>query len=660
MRRRLVVAAAVGGLGLVLGLPVPGEAQDAAKPEAPTPPVATPVSNPERPAEPAATPAQAPVREANAPVETPAAVKAPEPPTPPVTAPAKPEVPPEKIETPVQAVAPSAPAEFTLDFAPAVAKLPAKTAVEKREAEAIAAFYAARNGRPLWHNEAGRKPEANALVAELGQAADYGLDPTALDAATLAAGLAPAATHEARADDELRITQAILKYARHARGGRFEPTTLTKFLDRQARLFEPASILEQIASSREPAAYLRQLHPQHPEFERLRQVYLKLRRSSELAVSTAKISDGPKIKPGTTHPHVALVRARLALAAAKPETPPTGDANLLDEALLADIKAFQVARGLKPADGTIGNGTRAALNNIVQGSPRKVLANMEQWRWMPDDLGSFYVSVNVPEFTLRVVRDGKVIHTERVVAGKTDTQTPIFSDSMEQVIFHPFWGVPDGIKSNEIQPALAKGAYSVLAKHNLRIQSGGRDIDPTAVDWRTADLRRFHVYQPPGSDNVLGVVKFRFPNKHDVYMHDTPTKGLFSSPVRAYSHGCMRVQNPVRLAEILLAEDKQMTAERVRSLAARGAPANNQINLSKPIAVHITYFTATVDEGGQARYFSDIYGHENRINLALEGKAHLIARVNEPKGPVRAGPVARLSETLPQNRDWMRNVFNNN
>ena len=659
MRRCLVVAAAVSGLGLALGLPMSGMAQDAGKPEIPTTPATTPVATPDKPAEPAASPVAAPVREANAPVETPAAVKAPDA-TPPAPAPGKPEAPPEKIEKPVQAVAPPPPAEFTLDIASAVAKLQTKGAVEKREAEAIAAFYAARNGRPLWHDQAGRKPEAVALITEIGQAGDYGLDPTALDVATLAPGVTTGATPETRAEDELRITQTVLKYARHARGGRIEPTSLTKFLDRKINLFEPASILDQIASAKDPAAYLRQLHPQHPEFERLRQVYLTLRRSSELAVATAKIPDGPQIKPGATHPHVALVRARLALAAPKSQTSPPADANLFDDTLVAAIKEFQVARGLKPADGTIGNGTRAALNNIVQGSPRKVLANMEQWRWMPDELGEFYVWVNVPEFTLRVVRDGKVIHTERIVAGKTDTQTPIFSDSMEQVIFHPFWGVPDGIKSNEIQPALAKGAYGVLAKHNLRIQSGGRDIDPSTVDWRTADLRRFHVYQPPGSDNVLGVVKFRFPNKHDVYMHDTPTKGLFSTPVRAYSHGCMRVQNPVRLAEIVLAEDKRMAAERVRSLAAPGAPANNQINLTKPIPVHITYFTATVDEGGQARYFSDIYGHENRINLALEGKAHLIARVSEPKGPVRAEPVARLSETLPQNRDWMRNVFSNN
>jgi L,D-transpeptidase YcbB len=319
-----------------------------------------------------------------------------------------------------------------------------------------------------------------------------------------------------------------------------------------------------------------------------------------------------------------------------------------------------VAKGLRPADGSIGNGTRAALNGVVQGNPKKILANMEQWRWMPDDLGRFYVWVNIPEYTMRVVQDGKVIHTERVIIGKTDTQTPVFSDEMEQVIFHPFWGVPDGIKSNEIQPSLARGAYGVLQKHNLRIASGGRDIDPATVDWKTADLRRFHVYQPPGNDNVLGVVKFRFPNKHDVYMHDTPTKGLFSTAVRTYSHGCMRVQNPLRFAEILLAEDKKMASDRVRALAAPGAPQNNTVLLTRRIPVHITYFTASVDDDGKARYFSDIYGHENRINLALDGKAHLVAKVEKTKDPVRAEPVASLTETKASRRDWVRDVFVNN
>ena len=287
---------------------------------------------------------------------------------------------------------------------------------------------------------------------------------------------------------------------------------------------------------------------------------------------------------------------------------------------------------------------------------QRLLANMEQWRWMPDDLGSFHVTVNVPEMQLRVMRDGKSIHTERVIIGKLDTQTPIFSDEMEQVIFHPFWGVPDSIKQNEVLPSL-RGNGAVLVKHNLRIQSGGRDIDPKAVDWSKTDIRKLHVYQPPGADNVLGVVKFRFPNKHDVYMHDTPSKSLFKTAVRTYSHGCMRVQNPVRLAELVLAEDRRMSPDKVQALTRKDAPENNQLNLSRRVPVHITYFTATVDDAGKVTTFKDIYGHEERIRLALDGRMNLIKPVPEPKGPERAEPVGQLVEINTKPSDWARRAF---
>ena len=182
---------------------------------------------------------------------------------------------------------------------------------------------------------------------------------------------------------------------------------------------------------------------------------------------------------------------------------------------------------------------------------------------MPESLGDFYVWVNVPEFTLRVVKNGQVIHTERVVVGKRDTPTPIFSQDMEQVIFHPNWGVPESIKKADVLPSLIRGSTRIFTFYHLKIQRGGRDVDPATVDWSTADIRQFHVYQPPGENNVLGNIKFRFPNKHDVYMHDTPQKQLFNADVRAFSHGCMRVRNPQRLAELLLAEDQGWPAQRV-------------------------------------------------------------------------------------------------
>ena len=244
---------------------------------------------------------------------------------------------------------------------------------------------------------------------------------------------------------------------------------------------------------------------------------------------------------------------------------------------------------------------------------------------MPEDLGSFYVWVNIPEYTIRVVKDGQR-HSQRARRRRpAETQTPVFSHEMEQVIFHPYWGVPESIKKNEILPNLARGNTGVLERQNLRVSYRGRDINPATVDWTKADMRKFHVYQPPSASNALGIVKFRFPNKHDVYMHDTPSKGLFNAAVRAFSHGCMRVRDPLKLAEMVLAEDRGWTASRITAAVNKG-PKDNQITLSAKVPVHMTYFTAWVDEDGKLKTFSDIYGHETRIALGIAGKAHWSSR----------------------------------
>jgi L,D-transpeptidase YcbB len=372
---------------------------------------------------------------------------------------------------------------------------------------------------------------------------------------------------------------------------------LSKNIDRKLTFAEPQQVLTEIAQTARPDAYLRSLHPHHPQFELLRQKYLELKRGQP------------------------------AVTASIPE-PPAGERKTKKKA--------------EPAPETA--------------SARKLLVNLEQWRWMPETLGDFYIWVNVPEFMLRIVKHGKVIHSERVIVGKTDTQTPIFSDDMEQVIFHPFWGVPDSIKKNDILPSLARGNMRLLSRHNLRIQYRGRDVDPESIDWSTVNIRQFHVYQPPGEGNVLGVVKFRFPNKHDVYMHDTPTKNLFNASVRTFSHGCMRVRDPHKLAEYLLAEDQGWTAARIAA-AIDGGPQNNAINLKQKIPVHITYFTAAVEEDGKLRLFADVYGHETRIALGMEGKAHLIPREKEP---VRAEAVGNLAESVTggaKGKDWARRAF---
>ena len=367
---------------------------------------------------------------------------------------------------------------------------------------------------------------------------------------------APPTDVEALAAAEIKLSFAILKYARAARGGRLDPAAVSRKFDQKPPVYDPGSLLLAVAEHADIATYLRQLHPHHEQFARLRQ----------------------------------------ALLAARAGPPDAGTANTV----------------------------------------RRLIVNLERWRWMPDDLGEFYVWDSVPEQVTRVVDRGEVKLSEKIVVGKPSTPTPIFSANMQFVIFHPSWGVPAGMKVQELWPQLRNTgggwfssyplASTVLAGHGLFVSRGGHPINPDSVDWSKVDIREFEFVQPPGPKNVLGMVKFRFPNKHDVYMHDTPERHLFGGSVRAFSHGCMRVQNPVRLAEVVLAHDKGWTASDVEGYVRRGG----EIALKQQIPVHVTYFTAVVDDAGKVQYFPDVYGLDERLASALEGARVSLATSPEP------------------------------
>jgi murein L,D-transpeptidase YcbB/YkuD len=579
------------------------------------------------------------------------------------------EIPATPLTPPTSAQATVTPASLALDMGAAIGRIAAETKADKRNSDAASKFYAERQGNPVWMTAAGPTAGAIALVAEIERAEDWGLVARRYAVPALDGLKGGGATPFDLADAEARLTLAALAYARHARSGQVEPTALTKFLDRQPKAFDASGALASLASAADPAAALVAFHPTHQQFVKLREHLLALRQGSgaQKEPEVERIPAGPALKPGMTHPHVAVLRRRLLPASIEAATA-SGKEAVYDPALVEAAREWQRKSGLSPVDGVIGAGSRAVLNgdqtDAGVASVDGIVANMEQWRWMPDDLGRFHVIVNVPEYTVRVVRDGAVVHAEKVIVGKTNTQTPIFSDEMEQVIFQPFWGVPESIKMNEVLPSL-RGSRGVLAKYNLRLQLGGRDVDPNAIDWSRTDIRRFHVYQPPGKGNVLGVVKFWLPNKHDVYLHDTPSKSLFQTSVRTYSHGCVRVQDPVKLAEILLTEDGRMPATRVASLATPNAPQNNQINLQRRIPVHFVYFTAAVDGAGKLKTFKDIYGHQERISLGLAGKMHLVKPVPEPKkNESVGGAVAQLSEinkptpSVPYKQpEWARRAF---
>jgi len=500
---------------------------------------------------------------------------------------------------------------------------------DKPDATALKAFYEAQKDEPLWIADDVLNGKAKAAISEIKQANDWGLDAKAFDVPEASGPL----SKEQAADAEIELSLAALKYARHARGGRImEPATqLSSYLDRTPQLLEPKVVLEKLVAASDGAATLRSFHPQHPQFEKLRQASLAMLKSASAAATVVKLpAKGPALVPGQKHADVVLLRERLKVpvAVGTPEHPQ--DASFYDEALATAVKAFQSEKGLRP-DGVVGAMSRAAFNEIDVPSPAKLRANMEEWRWMPD-LGDYYVWVNLPEFMVRVVKGGQIIHEERVIAGLVDKQTPVFSAAMELVTLNPSWNVPESIKVRELYPSLARGG-SYFTKQGLTLKRNGKPIDPYSVDWGSTDIRQFDIQQPPGGSNVLGVVKLSFPNKHIVYMHDTPTKDLFNEASRPFSHGCMRVRNPMRLAELVLEADKGWDAATIASMRGDGR-VETPITLDKKVPVHITYFTSWIADDGTEKRFKDIYGHEKRIMQALDGRFDEIARGQDHLAPV--------------------------
>ncbi len=304
-------------------------------------------------------------------------------------------------------------------------------------------------------------------------------------------------------------------------------------------------------------------------------------------------------------------------------------------------------RGIHPKQPQFEKLRQAYLASRGKPIAKKLLANMEEWRWMPDDLGEVHILANIPEFLVYLYKQDKVIHTERIVVGETGKQTTVFSRPLKTIVFKPMWRVPESIKVRELQPNLLRGG-SMFRQYDLELQTKeGQPLDYHSIDWRTADIRNYEVVQPPGRKNVMGVVKFTFPSQHTIFMHDTVDKWMFAQSTRTLSHGCLRLRNPMKMAELVLAEDKGWDAAKVDQTESEG-PRNNEIVIEKKIPMHLVYFTAWVSDDGKVRTFEDIYGHEKRITQALEGKWDQIDVGHDHLAPVEAaepatigGPTAR-------------------
>ena len=505
---------------------------------------------------------------------------------------------------------------------------------------AMTGFYGERTGSLIWVTESGLSDKARAVMAEVRRADDWGLRSNDF---TLPQLTAAETSPEAVAEAEIKLTLTVLKYARYARGGRIpDPSRISKLLDHTPPVQPPAQVLTDLAATDAADAYLRALHPKHPQFERLRQLLLKLRGSKAKGERGGQWTDA---KEGA-------IAYGARLQSVVPQLQPASSWN-------PDINIESARANL--------DGQPTVEDENVDAAIDRIIINMERWRWVPADMGEFYVWDNVPEFLTRVMKSGQAIHTDEIIVGQPSWATPIFSANMKTIVFRPSWGVPDGIKTKELAPLLRKssgsglfgifsGGYSaqaVLDAYDLRAYVGGRQIDANSVDWANVDIRRYSFQQPPGPKNVLGDVKFMFPNSHDVYMHDTPERNLFSKSFRALSHGCMRVHEPRRLAEVLLAEDKGWSNAKVQSLFASGG----EVALDRHIPVHITYFTVRVDDNGKLQTYGDFYGLDSRVGAALFDRKVHFETPRYDVAPVASQPQGRRPQASQNLADLISDLF---
>lgn len=486
----------------------------------------------------------------------------------------------------------------------ALADLEGANANLQYDIDGIRTFYAERAFAPLWIERGRFSADARAVIARLGEAADDGLDPTAFAAPPANFGAVPNLTAEMIAATEIQMSVAVAAYVREAYAGRLDPRALDPNLDVARHLPDIAVALADIGGADDAAAALASYNPTHPAYHALRAALVDAR--DEPAIERIVIPAGPTIRPGDADTRVALLRTRLDVVTVG-DTP-----SVYDETLVDAVRTFQTQAGLI-VDGIIGPNTLGALNGPAVDPVAEIVANMEMYRWLPRDLGNYYVQVNIPEYLVRIFDEGEEVYETRVVVGQPANETPVFSDRMEYFVVNPYWNVPPSIVANELLPQLradpgyfVRGAFDVFYRGTL--------VDPYAVNWYAVTAGQVGIRQRPGPSNALGQIKFMFPNSHNVYLHDTPSKSLFQRDARAFSHGCVRVLNPMDFAEALLRHEEDVTR---RSLEAMFGPTERQVSLNHPINVHLTYFTAVFDEAGNLLFKPDIYGHTARVRDAL-------------------------------------------
>ncbi|RWD37539.1 murein L,D-transpeptidase [Mesorhizobium sp.] len=484
-------------------------------------------------------------------------------------------------------------------------------------AKALIAYYSA-NPDFIWVTGTAPNSRAQDAVRVLGEAASYGLTPADYTVDI------PAASSSASADERLKelvrfemaLSARVLRYAHDAQSGRVDPNRMTGYYDFPAKPLDMDGVLKTLAHTQEVRTYLESRHPQNAEYQALRVELEALQASEE-----NEIVVDPKLllKPGESSPELPKV---LTLIARNLDDEIGGDygevlarlgkSELYDPELVPVIKAVQKRAGMK-GDGVIGPRTVASLAGTSKADKiTKVEVALEELRWLPSDLGSPRVFINQPAFTAAYIDNGEEKLKTRAVVGKVTNQTAFFYDQIEQVDFHPYWGVPQSIIVNEMLPRLRNDpGYLDRAGYEVT-DSSGRRVPSSAVNWGAYGANiPYSVRQQPSEANALGELKILFPNKHAIYMHDTPQKSFFERDMRALSHGCVRLQDPRGMAAAVLGTSVDYIAEKLKH-------GHSTEKVTRTIPVYVAYFTAWPDMSGNVEYFNDVYDRDTRLMQALD------------------------------------------
>lgn len=496
--------------------------------------------------------------------------------------------------------------------------------------KALSAFYGANGYRPVWQSAELRRQ----LIDSVERASHDGLNPADYHADILSGlALRPMGdfSEDLRADLDLLFSDAFLMLSSHMLVGKVNPQTIHAEWTANRRQRHMESVLNEALERSNITGTLDSLRPADPAYRKLMDARQNLTRL--LGQPWLPLASRPTIRPGDRDERLSEIRRRLSLLGElEQEAANAADPLIYEAELEAAVRRFQARHGLE-SDGIVGQDTLTALNLLPVERLRQIDATLERWRWLPESLGDTYVLVNIAGYELTMVENGEEVLRQRVIVGQPFRQTPVFSDRIRYLVFNPTWTVPRKLMIQDQLPQILRDP-DYLSRLNISVYRGwGADrekVDPLSVDWSSLNRNNFpyQLVQEPGPQNALGQVKFMFPNQYDVYLHDTPGRGLFAKVARSFSSGCIRVEQPFDLAERLLASAPGWSREKIDRVVSGAEPQTVVLPASVP--VHIQYWTSWVDSEGRLQFRNDLYNRDARLIDQLRGTADGDTRYNTP------------------------------